>query len=369
MFLGKKSAGRYNNASPSPIIAPGPMNTLHPSDKTSPDILPVPAGDLGDLAGELDAVANGSFVADLSNYALLAFSGEDALSFLQNQMSCDVDALAGKAVSSYGSYSTAKGRMLANFLLWQEGEEWRMILHRSIAPAIQKRLGMFVLRAKVTIADRSSETALMGTGGPAAVGALRTLTGAVPLNARQLHSGDGTTLIALPGGRWLLTVDKGRAESVRTALNGVLRSVGASAWNLTEIRNGIPWVTVKTQDQFVPQMANLELIGGVSFKKGCYPGQEIVARTQYLGKLKRRLYLAHVEASAHEGDELCSEDVGGQVNGMIANAAPAPGGGSNVLAVVQSSSMENDCVHFKSTEGPKLRFLSLPYPLPETGKP
>lgn len=345
------------------------MNTLDPSDTPSPDMRPVPAGNLGDLAGELDAVANGSFVADLSHFALLAFSGDDAQSFLQGQLSCDLDAVAGNFLSTYGSYSTAKGRMLANFLLWQEGDEWRMLLHRSIAPAIQKRLAMFVLRAKVKIADRSSETALMGTGGPSAAGALRTMTVAVPLNKHQLHTSDGTTLIALPGGRWLLIVAKDKAESVRTALNGTLRSVGTSAWDWTEIRNGIPWVTAQTQDQFVPQMANLELIGGVSFKKGCYPGQEIVARTQYLGKLKRRLYLAHVEASAHAGDDLCSEDVGGQINGMIANAAPAPDGGSEVLAVVQNSSMESDCVHLKSAEGPKLRFLSLPYPLPEAAKP
>jgi folate-binding protein YgfZ len=179
---------------------------------------------------------------------------------------------------------------------------------------------------------------------------------------------NATTLIALPGRRWLLAVAADNALSVRTAVADTLRPVGTAVWNWTEIRNGIPWVTAQTQDQFVPQMANLELIGGVNFKKGCYPGQEIVARTQYLGKLKRRLYLAHVEASAHAGDALCSEDVGGQINGMIANAAPAPGGGSDVLAVVQSTSAESDGVHLGSTDGPKLRFLPLPYALPETGK-
>jgi len=343
------------------------MNTQHPSDTPSPDMRDVPTI-VGDPEGELDTVVNGSYVADLSHFALLTFSGEDAQSFLQGQVSCDVDVLAGKSASSYGSYSTAKGRMLANFLLWQDQNQWHMLLHRSIAPAIQKRLGMFVLRAKVKIADRSSEMALMGAGGPASASVLRTLTGDVPVDVHHLHADNGTTLIALSGQRWLIAMTKEKEESVRTALTGVLRPVGTQAWNRTEIRNGIPWVTAQTQDQFVPQMANLELIGGVSFKKGCYPGQEIVARTQYLGKLKRRLYLAHVEAAAHEGDELCSEDVGGQINGMIANAAPAPGGGSDVLAVVQSSSVESDSVHFKSAEGPKLRFLSLPYPLPEAAK-
>ncbi len=347
------------------------MSTPPKSDTPSPGIQPDPAaaGDLGDLAAELNAVAGGSFLADLSHFSLLAFSGEDAQSFLQGQLSCDVDALAGKTVSSYGSYNTAKGRMLANFLLWQEGSEWRMVLHRSIAPAIQKRLGMFVLRAKVKIADMTGAVSLMGVGGPAVAGALQPLINAVPEEAHQLQTGtNATTLIALPGRRWLLAVAADNALSVRTAVADTLRPVGTAAWNWTEIRNGIPWVTAQTQDQFVPQMANLELIGGVNFKKGCYPGQEIVARTQYLGKLKRRLYLAHVEASVHAGDALCSEDVGGQINGMIANAAPAPGGGSDVLAVVQSTSAESDGVHLGSTDGPKLRFLPLPYALPETGK-
>ena len=228
---------------------------------------------------------------------------------------------------------------------------------------------MFVLRAKVKIADMTGAVSLMGVGGPAVAGALQPLINAVPEEAHQLQAGtNATTLIALPGRRWLLAVAADSALSVRTAAADTLRPVGTAAWNWTEIRNGIPWVTAQTQDQFVPQMANLELIGGVNFKKGCYPGQEIVARTQYLGKLKRRLYLAHVEASAHAGDDLCSEDVGGQINGMIANAAPAPGGGSDVLAVVQSTSAESDGVHLGSTDGPKLRFLALPYALPETGK-
>lgn len=348
------------------------MNTPSHPDTPLPHVQPesAAAGDLGDLAIELEAVSSGSFLADLSHFGVLAISGEDAQSFLQGQLSCDVDALAGCAMSSYGSYNTAKGRMLANFLLWQEGTEWRMVLHRSIAPAIQKRLGMFVLRAKVKIADRTGEVVLMGVGGPAAASTLHGQINPVPEEAHHLQAGsNGSTLIALPGRRWLLSVAADKAPHVRTALAGPLRPVGTSAWSWTEIRNGIPWVTAQTQDQFVPQMANLELIGGVNFKKGCYPGQEIVARTQYLGKLKRRLYLAHVDTPALEGDELCSEDVGGQVNGMIANAAPAPGGGSDVLAVVQSTSAEGNSVHLKTAGGPKLRFLPLPYALPETVLP
>ena len=343
------------------------MNQPPPSSSRLPD--QISSGNLGNLDDELDTVANRSFLAELTQFSVLTFSGDDAQGFLQGQLSCDVDALAGGQNSSYGSYSTAKGRMLASFLLWRDALEWRMLLHRSIAPAIQKRLAMFVLRAKVKIEDHSSRIALMGIGGPAAGASLHTLYGALPEGPHQLQSTTpGNTLVALPGQRWLLVLASEHVQATREKLASALHTVGSSTWDWSEIRNGIPWVTAQTQDQFVPQMANLELIGGVNFKKGCYPGQEIVARTQYLGKLKRRLYLAHVDALASAGDELYSDDVGGQNNGMIANAAPSPGGGCDVLAVVQSTSADTGAVHLKSADGPRLRFLPLPYAVPESAK-
>ena len=113
----------------------------------------------------------------------------------------------------------------------------------------------------------------------------------------------------------------------------------------------------------MPQMANLELLGGVGFKKGCYPGQEIVARMQYLGKLKRRMYLAHIEGDAapQAGDELFSAEMAGQASGMVVNASAAPDGGYDLLAVVQISSREGHAVHWKSLQGAALNFLPLPY--------
>jgi folate-binding protein YgfZ len=124
-------------------------------------------------------------------------------------------------------------------------------------------------------------------------------------------------------------------------------------------------VTARTQDEFVPQMANLELLGGVSFHKGCYPGQEVVARTQHLGKTKRRMLLAHIDgATPAPGDPLFSEDLGDQASGMIVNAAPAPGGGCDVLAVVHAPSAAASTVHLGSLTGAALRFRPLPYAVP-----
>jgi len=108
-------------------------------------------------------------------------------------------------------------------------------------------------------------------------------------------------------------------------------------------------------------MANFELIGGVSFDKGCYPGQEVVARTQHLGKLKRRMFLANVAAPVAAGDDLYSEDLGDQASGMVVNAEASPDGGHDLLAVVQTASRESSAVHLKSLTGPVLRFSPLPY--------
>jgi tRNA-modifying protein YgfZ len=132
------------------------------------------------------------------------------------------------------------------------------------------------------------------------------------------------------------------------------------------IRAGIPVITPATQEQFVLQMTNLDLLGGVSFKKGCYPGQEIVARTHYLGKQKRRMYMAHIDSATTPmaGMEVFSAEMQGQACGMIINASEAPGGGFDLLVVMQISSQASGDVHLQTIDGAKLNFLTLPYPLP-----
>jgi folate-binding protein YgfZ len=139
--------------------------------------------------------------------------------------------------------------------------------------------------------------------------------------------------------------------------------VGTPCWEWLEIRNGIPLLTPATQEQFVPQMANMEIIGAVNFQKGCYPGQEIVARTQYLGQSKRRMALAHVEAERppQPGDELYASAVDAQPIGMVVNAQAAPDGGYDLLAVLQTANISEGAVHLKSADGPPLGIQPLPY--------
>ena len=320
------------------------------------------ARDFGDPHGERTATATASILADLSPFGLLAVAGDDARTFLHGQLSCDVDGLADDA-SVYGAYCTAKGRVLANFLLWRATDRFLMLLPRALIGGLHQRLKMFVLRSEVTLAEAGDEPVLLGVSGPAATAAVAGLIGVTPVVPLGVARGGGSTAIALSGGRYLVAVPVARAAEAWDRLAATVRPVGTPCWEWLEIASGLPWITAATQGQFVPQMANLELIGGVNFRKGCYPGQEIVARTQYRGELKRRLFLGHVDADASPvpGEALVSGASGEQSAGMVVNAAPAPDGGFDVLAVVQTASAGGGTVRLGSGVGPALRFRPLPY--------
>jgi folate-binding protein YgfZ len=308
--------------------------------------------DFGDPSGELRAAQGSSVIADLSHLTALGISGEDAGSFLQGQLSCDVNAIP-EGGASLGSYCTPKGRMLASFMLLRTQNEFVMLLSTTLAAAIQKRLSMFVLRAKVKIKHHGDELVLLGLSGPAV------LDDAFAADVRGFNL--EIPPFDLVGSRKLLLVPLQSAAKIWSALVTRFKPIGSGAWQWLDIRHGIPLITSATQDQLVPQMANLELIGGVSFKKGCYPGQEIVARTQYLGKIKRRMFRAHLDVEAAPGDSLYSDDLGDQASGLVVNAQPAPEGGYDLLAVAQLASRESSTVRLRSPQGPELRFEPLPY--------
>ena len=283
-----------------------------------------------------------NFIATLDHLGTLRFSGQDAEVFLQGQLSCDVSEVR-PGLSSHGAYCSAKGRMLANFLLWREQDGFAMVLSRDLGASVQKQISKFVLRSKVKVAD-ASDIALVGAAGAQA----ESLLAAAPGQSVRLN--DGRLIVALP------------AQGAAGVLRGL--SLGdAARWRWLDIRSGVPLIKAATQDQFVPQMANLELIGGVSFEKGCYTGQEIVARTQHLGRVKRRMFLANVPAPAQAGDALYSDDLGDQVGGTVLNTEASPEGGYDLLAVLQVASRERSTVHLKARDGPALRFLPLPYPV------
>ena len=317
----------------------------------------------GSLENERQAGKDATVLTDLSHLGLIGLSGEDTQAFLQGQLTSDVRQInPGRA--QYGGYCTPKGRMLANFLLWQDARgDYLAQLPAELREGVQKRLGMFVLRSKVKVRDAGDEWVRMGIAGSGAEDLLQQHLGSLPEGPMAVTHAAHASIVRLPGGRFQIIALPEHAAALWDALKQGSTPVGTSVWQWLGIRAGIPTIGAATQEQFIPQMVNYELIGGVSFKKGCYPGQEIVARTQYLGKLKRRMYLAHIVAQAGPtaGDELYSQDMEGQASGMIVNAEPSPDGGFDVLAVIQISSAEAFPVHWKTPDGPPLELLPLPY--------
>lgn len=329
----------------------------------------------GNPAAELAATGTGrrSVLSDLSHFGLIRFAGDDAQSFLQGQLTCDMNRVSPQA-ALYGSYCNPKGRMLASFLLWGQGDRngsvdsnsFVMQLPSVLQASIQKRLSVYVLRAKVKLADVGDTLVRMGVAGPQAESLVQELAGEVPSALLGMAAGEHGSVIRLGPDRFELVVPLEQAPRVWEALSRETLPVGAACWDWLEIRAGIPVILPATQEHFVPQMTNLEAIGGVSFRKGCYPGQEIVARTQFLGKIKRRMHLANIplldaETQVESGDELFSADTGEQSSGRVVNAAPSPYGGFDVLAVLQTSSIEAGKIQLGSSEGPVLEIMPLPY--------
>ncbi|MGG7604943.1 YgfZ/GcvT domain-containing protein [Massilia sp. BKSP1R2A-1] len=311
----------------------------------------------------------GGFVAAVTDLGLIAVQGEDAASFLHNQLTNDVEHL-GQGEARLAGYCTPKGRLQATFLVWRDPDTVYLQLPRAIQAPLQKRLSMFVLRAKAKLRDATIEApfaAVLGLGGAKAETALRRHVATLPEAPYGKVQGEFGTVIRLadafkaPRYLWLATAEA--ASSALPALAGELALGGAQAWQLAAIHAGVPQITSATQEQFVPQMVNLELLGGVNFKKGCYPGQEIVARSQYLGKLKRRTALATVDNPAvRAGDEVYSMEDPGQPCGMVVNAAPNGLGGADLLVELKLGALGEDVRH-GAAGGPALRFEQMPYHL------
>jgi folate-binding protein YgfZ len=310
-----------------------------------------------------------SVFCELAQFGLIRFSGAEAQAFLHSQLSCDVAALTpGK--STYGSYCTPKGRVLATFLLWRSGEDFFMQLPSPLREPIQIQLSKYILRSKVKATDASSDWTLIGVAGKDAAALVQDAVGQLPKAAHEVAHAPDTMVINLPDGRYEIVAARGKAPAVLASLGSGAGKADADHWDWLDIRAGVPVVLPATQEAFVPQMLNLDLIGGVSLTKGCYPGQEIVSRMHYRGTLKQRMYLANIAGSdrPQPGEKLYSSEFGEQACGTIVNAARSPEGGCDVLAVIQIASAERGSVCWKTPDGPALRMLLLPYDLNKPGE-
>ncbi|MBI2309261.1 MAG: folate-binding protein YgfZ [Rhodocyclales bacterium] len=286
----------------------------------------------GDAAGELAAARDATVLAPLTHLGIIRVSGEDAKSFLHNQLTSDINHLGAES-AQHAAWCSAKGRMLASFVIWRDGDDYLLALAADLQPAIAKRLQMYVLRSKVTVADAGADLVLFGLSGPRAAEALQA-AGLPQPEAMKTGAANGCTVLRIDGDRFFVAVPAAGAAGVWQALAAQARPAGLPAWRWLDIRAALPVICEATREHFVPQMANFERIGGVSFHKGCYPGQEIVARTQYLGKVKRHLYRLRSDTAMAAGDELYSPAVPDQSSGMVVSAAVSPAGGHEALAVL-----------------------------------
>jgi hypothetical protein len=301
-------------------------------------------------------------VAPLRRDGLLQITGDDARGFLHGQLTNDVEHLASDRARLAG-WCTPKGRLLATLLVVPAERGFFLLLARDLIPSVVKRLRMFVLRAKVTIEDASDQWAQFGLFGAAALPALSALGVEIP-DAPDAVVRTGDAVVVRIGG------DRARMVVPAPGPGALIERLGAtevddSRWQLEDIRMGLPQVVAATQDLFVPQMLNLEAIAGVDFKKGCYPGQEIVARAQFRGQVKRRMVHARIPAAGADvvlapGQDLFGDDQPTQPIGTIVSVALA-NGARELLAVIPAAAAEQQLSIRTAPDAPALEFLTLPY--------
>ncbi len=325
----------------------------------------------GNVDTEKRAALHDHVLCDLSHYGLIRASGEEAESFLQNQFCNDVRKVS-PAVSQLNGYCTPKGRVLALFRLFQQGDDYLLRLPREILEPTLKRLRMFVLMSKVTLEDDSDTQVSIGYSGPEAEKHLADTLGHAPAAIDEcLHTGTLSIIrVRGPHPRFEIHGGEPAVRELWDTLSTQAQPAGCDAWALLDIHAGLPEVVAATQEAFVPQMLNLPALDALSFQKGCYPGQEIVARMHYLGKLKRRMYRAHADTGdcPQPGDNLFAAGTeSGQGVGKVVQAQTSPTGGVDLLAVIEITSAEQHSLRLYDADGPLLSLQDLPYTIEGEG--
>jgi tRNA-modifying protein YgfZ len=270
----------------------------------------------------------------LTDWGVIRVAGPAASSFLQGQLTQDIERLAPSRAALAG-YCSPKGRLLASFVVWKPGADEVLLACSAdlLAPTV-KRLSMFVMRAKCKLSDASAELPLWGVAGAAA----------------------RDEVLRLPDAQ-------GVPRALRVGEPPALPALDAAAWSWLEVASAVPRIVAATVEQFVPQMVNLELVGGVNFQKGCYPGQEIVARSQYRGTLKRRAFVFESSVAAQPGQELFHSADPSQPAGLVANAASL-GERHALLAEVKLAALGDGSLHLGAPDGAPLVRAAMPYDVP-----
>ena len=300
----------------------------------------------------------------LADWGLLRISGADAANFLQGQCTADIQALAHGSLGC-GAFCTPKGRVFANVRLARWENDFYLMLPRELVAPLQKRLQLYVLRAKVTMEDLSGDQSMLGVLGLNADVTLRHAGFEIPAKGRFAVPVDTSpAILSLPDdpNRFILIFSENRDSAPK--LTQALAFVHSETWQLGEIAAGFPWVTLETSEEFLPQMINLDWLDGIGFNKGCYTGQEIVTRTHYLGQLKRRMFRLQGKGNFCPTPGKVIYDVNGsepKSAGHVVNACPIDAERFECLAVLNLEQADNPTLRAGTPEGPLLGKLPLPY--------
>ena len=314
---------------------------------------------------EQSTQTSASALCDVSHLGLIRITGKDSVNFLQGQFTNDIQELS-KTQCQLNAYCNPKGHMLANGWLFHHGDDILLQLPTATLPAVLKRLSMFILRSEVKLTDASNELIRIGLIGDQAEQQLAAVVSNIPTAPQQVVQAEDLTIIRLPGTvlRFEIVGTEPAIEKIWLQLAEQAQPTSSSFWALQDIHAGIPSIYPATVEAFIPQVVNMQLLNGISFTKGCYCGQEIVARTQHRGTLKRRMYLAHINSGQQPtaGDELFSHNAEhGKSAGIVVNAQAAPEGGFDALVMAQIACFEANDIHLKDAAGEKLHFRELPY--------
>lgn len=305
-------------------------------------------------------MADTAFFCTLSHEGILAVRGPDANKFLQGQVTCNLNYLSDSH-SSLGARCTPKGRMQSSFRIISVSDGYLLAMASELLEAQLTDLKKYAVFSKSKLTDESQDWLRIGLSG--GDDALRSLGLELPETADSAARNNELLALRLSDGRAELWIPASQAEAVQAQLATQLREAQLNDWLLAQVRAGIGQVMGSTRELFIPQMINLQAVGGVSFKKGCYTGQEIVARMQYLGKLKRRLYRLelHDTQVPEPATALFSPTHASSVGEVVLAARSATG--VELLAVLQDEAALNGVIHLGSAEGSTLSVLDLPYTL------
>lgn len=293
----------------------------------------------------------------LPHLGVIRVEGEDAAKFLHSQLTQDFELL-GPSEARLAAFCSAKGRMLASFIGFKRSKnEILLVCSRDLLAPALKRLSMFVMRAKARLSDASDEFVLRGLAGPA----VTQVAQAAGAPWSRIDVGAASVIFLYPAdgnARALWIAPAGAAEPVTEAL-------GTADWLGGEVRSGVATISAPVAEAFVPQMLNYESVGGVNFKKGCYPGQEVVARSQFRSTLKRRAFLAHSDAPMVAGDEVFQAGDATQPCATVVQSAIRPSGGFDAIVSGQVAVLQSQPLRLGSADGALVELEAMPYPLLE----